>query len=86
MLVCGMDLGGHIERNEDVFSAAKRELFEESGIQCNNLLLCGTIMIDVNNIEGILLFVFTCTKEDANLLESSEGKLEWFPVENLPKS
>ena len=43
-------------------------------------------MIDVNNLEGILLFVFTCTKEDANLIESSEGKLEWFPGENLPKS
>ena len=77
-------LGGHIERNEDVFSAAKRELFEEAGIQCANLILCGTIMIEVTGIEGILLFVFTCQKESLETVDSTEGKLEWFPLDRIP--
>lgn len=78
-------LGGHIERNEDVFSAAKRELFEEAGFKCDNLILCGTIMIDVNAVEGILLFVFVCQREGFQVLDSDEGKLEWFPVDRIPK-
>ncbi len=77
-------LGGHIERNEDVFSAAKRELFEEAGVQCVNLILCGTIMIEVTNIEGIMLFVFACQKEGQMVVDSIEGKLEWFPFNQIP--
>jgi len=77
-------LGGHIERNEHIISAAKRELFEESGINCDALVLCGTIMIDVNAEEGISLFVFGCQNENSNFEESSEGKLGWFSVNEIP--
>jgi 8-oxo-dGTP diphosphatase len=79
-------LGGHIERNEDVFSAAKRELFEEAGIQCVGLMLCGTIMIDVTDIEGILLFVFASQEAGLKPIDSTEGKLAWFPVDRIPIS
>jgi len=36
-------LGGHIERGEDVLTSARRELAEETGLQCPGLWLCGVI-------------------------------------------
>src|SRR5512135_302413 len=52
-------IGGHVERDEDIYSAAKREVIEETGLTVNRLRLCGLINIDGNQISGILLFVFT---------------------------
>ncbi len=77
-------LGGHIERSEDVLSAARRELNEEAGISCNNLQLNGTVVIDVNKNEGILLFVFSGESYSGHITTSEEGELEWFALDNLP--
>jgi len=77
-------LGGHIERGETIISSAQRELNEEAGIWCEKPIMCGTIMIDVREDEGILLFVFGGKVKETSVIDSSEGKLHWFPVEKLP--
>ena len=51
-------IGGHVERGEDIFSAAKRELLEESGYQADDLWLSAIVTIDIREPGGILLFVF----------------------------
>ena len=77
-------LGGHIERGETIISSAQRELKEEAGIWCEKPILCGTIMIDVQEDEGILLFVFGGNVEVTSFINSSEGGLHWFPVDKIP--
>jgi 8-oxo-dGTP diphosphatase len=76
-------IGGHIERGENVLSAASRELREETGMISPDLRLCGTITIDTGRNPGILLFVFTGTCPNGNLTGSVEGKPEWLPVDQL---
>lgn len=80
-------VGGHIEKGEDILTAANRELAEETGIQELPLLLCGQIMIDVFDHQGVALFVFKGLYEDQTIQSSNEGELTWMPmeaIENLP--
>lgn len=74
-------LGGHVERGEDVITAAKRELFEEAGITAD-LWLCGIVIVDVNEI-GICLFIICGENAQGEIKESNEGKAEWVKKEAI---
>jgi 8-oxo-dGTP diphosphatase len=82
-------VGGHVERGEDVLSAARRELLEETGLQIQSLWNCGTLTIDTGDKLGICIFVFrgecdtgTLTEAD-NLSASIEGNLAWIPFSEI---
>jgi 8-oxo-dGTP diphosphatase len=76
-------LGGHIERGEDALSAARREFFEETGLNRVDLRLVGTVMIDASVGRGIGLFVYRGEFQGGDLVESGEGAIEWVEVEHL---
>src|SRR5512135_2020104 len=66
-------IGGHIERDEDIYAAALREVYEETGLQVDEVRLVGLINIDGDQPAGIMLFVFTATSRSGDPIPSEEG-------------
>lgn len=77
-------VGGHVERNEDVLTAAIREMTEETGLAVSDVRLRAVIHVDVDDPQaGILLFVFTACAHSRDFHPSPEGALEWVPRARL---
>lgn len=76
-------IGGHIERGEDALSAAHRELFEETGLKNINLDLRAIIIIDVEEYQGISMFVFVGNSDKKLLVSSEEGILDWIKIDHI---
>lgn len=76
-------IGGHVERGEDPSTAARREVFEETGLKLLTQQLCGIVTIDTGNTPGIGLFVFTGQLIEGDLEASPEGMPTWLPLDGL---
>jgi 8-oxo-dGTP diphosphatase len=77
-------LGGHLERDEDPLTGAKREILEESGLSVQNLHLRAIYNIDAGQETGILLFVYLGESDSREItVETEEGRLEWIPIAKL---
>lgn len=78
-------VGGHIEAGEDIYSAAVREVHEETGLQAKNLNLRAIVNIDAgDDYLGIMMFVFVAQSATRWTISSHEGELHWVPINNLP--
>ncbi|MDQ7026069.1 MAG: NUDIX domain-containing protein [Anaerolineae bacterium] len=77
-------LGGHIERDEDPLSAAKREILEESGLSVHDIRLRSVHNIDAGEKTGIMLFVYTAQSDNRDFIDTGEeGSLHWIPIDKL---
>ncbi|NOX25797.1 MAG: 8-oxo-dGTP diphosphatase [Deltaproteobacteria bacterium] len=81
-------LGGKLEAGEDVLSCIKREIREEAGLECREIILRGTISwpgFGPNN-EDWFGFIFRVDAFSGEpLLENEEGTLSWYPINQLDK-
>ena len=79
-------LGGKLEADEDVVAGMRREIHEEAGIHCDELVLRGTISWPGFGKQGEdwLGFLFLITAYSGAPYETNaEGTLEWVPVERI---
>jgi 8-oxo-dGTP diphosphatase len=70
-------VGGHIERDEDPLSSARREILEETGLATHHLRLRAVYNVDAGETTGILLFVFTAISDRRDVTANNEGTLHW---------
>ena len=76
-------IGGHIEEGEDPYSAAKREIVEETGLSIENITLRFITIIPEKRDVGICLFIFSGYSDLKTIRESPEGQLRWIRISDL---
>jgi 8-oxo-dGTP diphosphatase len=76
-------VGGHIEKGEEPFESALREINEETGLEIDNLELVAIVFIDTNSNPGVQVFVFKANYLRGEIINSNEGTLFWMSYSNL---
>ncbi|HEY77103.1 MAG TPA: NUDIX domain-containing protein [Thermoflexia bacterium] len=77
-------IGGHVEPGEDVYTAALREIREETGLEVTDLRLRGVVNVCPSpDGVGVFLFVFTARALGREVRSSSEGTPEWIPKDRV---
>ena len=79
-------LGGKMRDNEDVISCMRREIMEEAGLECETILLRGTINWPGFGPEGEswLGFIFRIDKFSGTpRAANAEGTLSWVEIDSL---
>lgn len=83
-------VGGHVEPGEDVYTAAVREVQEETGLAVKDVRLRGVVHVAPHPAQGagspdvgVMLFVFTAALAGGTLRASAEGTLEWHPIADV---
>jgi 8-oxo-dGTP diphosphatase len=79
-------LGGKLEAHEDIVAGCRRELREEANLECEEIVLRGTISWPGfgKNGEDWFAFIFRVDRWSGQpARENPEGTLEWIEVDRL---
>ena len=74
--------GGHIEREESLIDSAIREVKEETGLDIDNVVLCGVKHFPTKDGRYIVFFFKTSTFSGV-LKSSNEGEVFWINKEDI---
>ena len=79
--------GGHIEPGEDFLEALVREVKEETGLTVLNPRLCGVMEFYPERTQDrYLVFLYEADQYSGELEGSSEGRVQFLRVEDVPSS
>lgn len=78
--------GGHVEGNETIEAAARREVFEEASIAVRDMEKMGVIHFGWASKPNheLEVHIFRTSKFDGEPTESEEMKPGWFHVDDIP--
>lgn len=79
-------LGGKMESNEDVMTCIRREIREEAGIECEKIMMKGTVNWTGFGPKGEdwLGFIFRIDRFSGTpFTENEEGRLEWIDIKAI---
>lgn len=75
-----------MEKGEEPYASARREVLEETGLTVGCLDLCAILFIDIGDTPGIEVFVFSAQYSGGQTRQSEEGLLEWKSIEEINTS
>ena len=78
--------GGFMEMDEDAENAAKRELYEETGIVVDHVEQCGAFTdVDRDPRDRVVTIAYYTIIEKVEPTAADDArKAEWFPIDSLP--
>ncbi len=77
-------VGGKFESGESPFDCARREIFEETGVQVRNLNYRGLVTFVSDEYGTEYMHLFTASGIDGKInYDCEEGKLEWIDKKEL---
>jgi 8-oxo-dGTP diphosphatase len=82
-------IGGKLKLHESIEECALREVKEETGLDCSFVMINDILherITEDNFVKGgFVLFLCTLKPMHKNVVESDEGKVEWFNIASLKK-
>lgn len=75
--------GGHVEPGESFVDSVIREVKEETGLNIDTPILCGTKQFQTENDERYVVLFYKTNLFSGRLRSSEEGKVFWIPRSTL---
>lgn len=78
--------GGHVEAGESFTKSVIREVYEETGYQIKNPVLCGIKQFQMESGARYVILLYKANQFDGNLCSSEEGRVFWLERGDIPRS
>ena len=78
--------GGHVEAGESFTKSVIREVYEETGYQIKNPVLCAIKQFQMESGARYVILLYKTNQFDGNLCSSEEGRVFWLERGDIPRS